>query len=545
VLKGFSLVLVVCALVPAMAQANDYYAAQSGSGTACTVSSTPCDLVTAVGQASAATGSNTVHVTGPLTLTGAPALFVGSFSPGTTVHLVGSGSGPGGTSLSGNTAGLVIGAGSSASHLAVSSGNIPVGMLLGGSVDDVVATATAPAFPAMVVVPNPTPTAGTTISHSVLSTPSNSTAPGTLATAGDATYRTTVSDSKITGASGVFDMTTAVPGAKGVRIVRSLLDTVNSGVNLGGGASEVSDSVIHVSSPAGKAVITPTMSQFQTHVDLLQDTIVGPGSGTGSGVYIPATSGTYLPGSATVTGSIVRGFGTDLNVAPAPPTFSSGSVSASYSDFDNAFGGTANTALDPNFTNAAAGDYSLQPGSPLIDAAGTDPANGETDMAGNPRVVDGNGDGTAARDIGAYEYQPPPAPPAPPAAPSAPPKPRVATLKLTLPHGTLTLGTGRIVLFPIRCPKTSNFACRVTVTLRGVVKSARSKTIKLGTGHALVAAGKRAKLKIHLTRKAAALIRAGKLKRVTAVVTGKDAAGTSAKPKRTYRIEYKARRRHH
>jgi hypothetical protein len=32
---------------------------------------------------------------------------------------------------------------------------------------------------------------------------------------------------------------------------------------------------------------------------------------------------------------------------------------------------------------------------------------------------------------------------------------------------------------------------------------------------------------------------------VTAVVTGKDAAGTSAKPKRTYRIEYKARRRHH
>jgi hypothetical protein len=545
VLKGFSLVLVVCALVPAAAQANDYYVSQSGSGTACTSSSTPCDLSTALGQADAAPGSNTVHITGPLTLSGLPPMLVGSAGPGSTVSLVGSGSGSGGTSLSGGAPALVVGPGSSVSHMALTSPSVPLASIFGGSVDDVVATSTGTSGPAMVVVPPPFSTpGGTTISHSVLSTPSDSTAP-TLATTGNATDRTTVSDSKITGADGVQDIPTPVPGTKGVRVVRSLLDVTNYGVNLSGGSAEISDSVIHLSSPAGQAVILPGIFPFATHVDLLQDTIVGPGSGTGSGVYLPAAQTGAIAASATVTGSIVRGFGTDLDVVPAGPTFTSGSASATYSDLDQASTGQGNVVVDPSFTNAGAGDYSLTPGSPLIDAAGTDPANGETDVLGNPRVVDGNGDGTAARDIGAYEFQPPPAPPAPPAAPSAPPKPRTATLKLKLPHGILTLGAGRIVLFNIGCPAGQNFGCRVTVTLQGAVKSARTKTIKLGTGHAIIAAGKRANVRVKLTRKAAALIKAGKLRRVTAVVFGKDASGAAGKRGHSYRIRYKAPRHHH
>ena len=63
---------------------------------------------------------------------------------------------------------------------------------------------------------------------------------------------------------------------------------------------------------------------------------------------------------------------------------------------------------DPHWLDAANGDYRLAADSPLIDrGAARAAAQGETDRAGNPRVVDGNGDGATARDIGAYEYLPP------------------------------------------------------------------------------------------------------------------------------------------
>jgi hypothetical protein len=67
-----------------------------------------------------------------------------------------------------------------------------------------------------------------------------------------------------------------------------------------------------------------------------------------------------------------------------------------------------NPNVDPQFVDAPSGDLRLVGGSPLIDAG--DPAalaldEPATDSGGNARVVDGNGDGTARRDIGALEYQ--------------------------------------------------------------------------------------------------------------------------------------------
>jgi hypothetical protein len=67
---------------------------------------------------------------------------------------------------------------------------------------------------------------------------------------------------------------------------------------------------------------------------------------------------------------------------------------------------TGVTDLDPQFVAPAAGDYRLQPGSPLTDAGRAEPLDFDepaTDRAGAARIADGDGDGVARRDLGAYE----------------------------------------------------------------------------------------------------------------------------------------------
>ncbi len=69
---------------------------------------------------------------------------------------------------------------------------------------------------------------------------------------------------------------------------------------------------------------------------------------------------------------------------------------------------SGNTNGDPKFVDQANGDLRLSDGSPAIDA-GTDalPAGYSlptTDIDGNDRVIDGNGDGTVTVDMGAYEF---------------------------------------------------------------------------------------------------------------------------------------------
>jgi len=65
-----------------------------------------------------------------------------------------------------------------------------------------------------------------------------------------------------------------------------------------------------------------------------------------------------------------------------------------------------NISNDPAFVDADGGVFQLRCGSPCIDALSTNIAAPATDIRGVPRPSDGNSDGVALPDMGAYEYNP-------------------------------------------------------------------------------------------------------------------------------------------
>ncbi len=117
---------------------------------------------------------------------------------------------------------------------------------------------------------------------------------------------------------------------------------------------------------------------------------------------------------AVVINSVIWG-----NSAPAGQQIF-GPATVTYSCVQGGAAGTGNVTIDPSFlrspdpgldgtwgtTDDDYGDVHLQAGSPCIDAAnsGSLSTNVVTDLDRLLRVVDGDGDGTAAVDMGAYEF---------------------------------------------------------------------------------------------------------------------------------------------
>ena len=142
---------------------------------------------------------------------------------------------------------------------------------------------------------------------------------------------------------------------------------------------------------------------------LLNNTIVGNQAPTGSAVA-------GLSGGAKLAGNVVVGASATSLVhcvgnAPQSTMFTfndvhNGTASSPYAGCADPTGTGGNISADPLFVAPAASpaDYHLQAGSPAIDAADNAAAGlPSTDLSGSPRVLDGNGDGSAVVDMGAYE----------------------------------------------------------------------------------------------------------------------------------------------
>ncbi len=85
--------------------------------------------------------------------------------------------------------------------------------------------------------------------------------------------------------------------------------------------------------------------------------------------------------------------------------YSSGSATVTYSDIQGGYPGEGNINANPLFVDSTNNDFHLQAGSPCIDkGTNSAPEILDTDFEGDPRITDGDHNGTATADMGADEF---------------------------------------------------------------------------------------------------------------------------------------------
>lgn len=132
------------------------------------------------------------------------------------------------------------------------------------------------------------------------------------------------------------------------------------------------------------------------------NTIVGNG-------LSPIVPGLWGTGRVLATNNIVAFNGTGIQASFGPSPCGNNVFGNVHGDFvdmaKNPSGTNGNISMDPLFVNPLGGDYRLWWNSPCVDA-GTNEGAPAFDLLGYPRPIDGNLDGIAITDMGAYEYAP-------------------------------------------------------------------------------------------------------------------------------------------
>ena len=239
----------------------------------------------------------------------------------------------------------------------------------------------------------------------------------------------------------------AVGGSGSARIIKNVIENNTWGSGDGGGITlfaagpaDISDNIIrgNTANSQGGGIWIVNDSEALVDQNLIYNNIAGQGGG----IYFLVPSGSRGPflmnntivnntasqGSAVFAGgfdnqvqfanNLLIGLNGDNAVdcdgtySQDPPSFlNNDAFSANGSGLLGTCAGQSsqngNISVDPIFVKPAKSRYKLQAGSPVIDA-GTNQFPQflpPKDLAGKPRIVDGNNDGNAIVDIGAYEFQ--------------------------------------------------------------------------------------------------------------------------------------------
>ena len=109
---------------------------------------------------------------------------------------------------------------------------------------------------------------------------------------------------------------------------------------------------------------------------------------------------------STITNNIIIGGIIGIDNYSSSPTIGYNDVwGYSVYDYRGCSAGPGDISADPLFVNSSSGNYHLEDDSPCIDAGTNDaPALPDTDFDGNPRIIDGDNNGLAIVDMGAFEY---------------------------------------------------------------------------------------------------------------------------------------------
>ncbi len=222
----------------------------------------------------------------------------------------------------------------------------------------------------------------------------------------------TISDSAIRATIGIM----LAPGgeAGGATLQRTRLLTSGEGLDICNTAALAEDVAIQIS--GGVAVDVEGSSRCGGGRSLFTGhnlTITGSG-GEHGGVGLEASASTTNP-FAILTDSILWELTNAIRAQPLAGKSTSLHLARLADDPATLQLGGAGTLLladdqgnvgDPKLVDPAHGDLHLAPDSPAIDAGLAGPmlpGESMTDLEGAPRVMDGNGDGVAQRDIGAVE----------------------------------------------------------------------------------------------------------------------------------------------
>lgn len=185
----------------------------------------------------------------------------------------------------------------------------------------------------------------------------------------------------------------------------------DNSANLGGGISNFYSSPIiqNVTISGNNAMFGGGIANDYFASPILENiTIKGNTATEGAGIYNPSGTtewGAEFITTVTMINSIIWGNQPDQILNGIDST-----VDINYSLIQGGYSGIGNISDDPllgelSYNGGFTQTHSLLKGSPAIDAG--DPNNyPEMDQRSVPRPIDGDGDGLAISDIGAYEYAP-------------------------------------------------------------------------------------------------------------------------------------------